>query len=649
MKRLKFPLLFLLIGGLVLNLYSCKRAKLPVAEERVEDEEVLEPITADLAAEAVFLQGDVFLIKDRQESPLELGQVLEPGDIVRTAPYASAEFSLGTAGSIRLLPETQWRLDGSVGANMSLLKEGIALIKLRKLKDIEQISLSTPSSVMGVRGTSFMVQADKTGRTILAVQEGAVAMLPASPLVKGIVDGSVASAKSRAVLTTALNLAARVEAGQELEQAAAVVEADIDMALGELLIHAEELRVDWSHVSDADIQLEESIGAQERESFKKLLAWESSKPLSEENKKILELLPHLREPGQEDWLIPAALPMERIYPPKVEKKPAVDSALAWTTKLSAYPIADPLTRVGNVIIARTQDGSVHAVDEAGSILWQDRGKSEAVTALPDAVALVSAGNIRILDPKTGRERGGWSSETGTSNDSSNVTSTSKPVPVPEGLAMLTPRGIAVVRAENAALIREIIIPGGFSSAPVLAGRELVVMSASGELLIIDVEGGQVKEKMPTPLSGPCLLPRWADPVLLLASRAGTVISVDLENRLINWERSLKKTLNGDIEVGEGNIYLQTQDSLLYIIDIDSGADAVRPLSKVDSPPLLASGVLYYGTDDGKIIALNPKTLAVIRSIDIGEAVSVRPILLGENLYAGTRTGRIIRINKIARP
>lgn len=671
----RLPALLALVALASLPL-SCKKSEAQADDAasalQLDDHHHVEPLPPS-PIRLVYLEGELELVRGGTGLPIEIGDSLEAGDIVRTAALSSAEFAVGDAGSIRILPETEWMVRSLVAGADSRLLSGGVLVKLRKLLDGERFVIETGDAVMGVRGTSFLVRSSPTpeGRaaTQLAVEDGAVALLEKSPLLTGLVEGSSQSAKARAVVDYALSIAPHAAAGEEITVSIPADDGAPESmeALSELLIAAEELRLDWSLVEDPAAELRAVIDESRREELRARLARAASVPVSGENRRLLELLDHVREPGAQDWTIPAALPMERFAPPPASKAkepvkeappPSRDPAIDWMNKVSKAPIIDPLTRAGDIIIARSADGQVHAIDEKGSLLWTDTVGSDSVTALDDRVALVKSGTIRILDAKTGTEKGGWSAELATpdapvraasGDDFAAPIANSKPVPVPDGVAMVTPRGIAIVRSENAALVREILVPEGFYSSPILAGRELVAVSAKGELLVMDPAAGQVQARIPLAIDGPCLLPRWAAPRLFVASRSGKVLAIDLVSRTTIWERDLGQGLDGDLEFGDDRLFLHGVGGTLIILDAQSGGDAVAALKGVGSPPLLSAGVLWYGTDDGFVIALDARSLKTLKTIDVGERISVRPIMIGNRLYAGTRSGKIIRINTALRP
>ena len=317
---------FLVLVALLVLPLSCKKSAVPPEDGddllQLDDHRHVEP-SAPSAIRLVYFEGTLEIVRKGVPVGFEIGDSLEAGDIARTAALSSAEFSVGDLGSIRILPETEWMVRALVAGADSRLYSGAVLVKLRKLLDGERFTMETADAVMGVRGTSFLLRSsttpEGTATTRLAVADGAVALLEKNPLLSGLLEGASQSAKARAVVDYALSIAPQAAPGEEITSSS---DQDDDRAqsmeaVSELLIAAEELRLDWSLVEDPAAELAAVVDESRREELRARLAHETSVPVSAENSYLLELLDHVREPGAGEWTIPAALPMERFAPPPV--------------------------------------------------------------------------------------------------------------------------------------------------------------------------------------------------------------------------------------------------------------------------------------------------------------------------------------------
>ena len=85
------------------------------------------------------------------------------------------------------------------------------------------------------------------------------------------------------------------------------------------------------------------------------------------------------------------------------------------------------------------------------------------------------------------------------------------------------------------------------------------------------------------------------------------------------------------------LYFGSDDSKIYALDAATGATVwtVTTGGAVESSPTLQSNVLYVGSDDATVYALNPATGATLSTVTTGGPVAVR-------------VGRLLRpISKVA--
>jgi len=321
----------------------------------------------------------------------------------------------------------------------------------------------------------------------------------------------------------------------------------------------------------------------------------------------------------------------RVEPPK-------PAAVLWAARASAAPLVASLTRSGDLVVALDGRGAVHAVDPDGRIAWSLPGDALAATAFDRFVAVASAEGLSVRDGVDGSERGRFSYGFAPSAPSA------KPVAVPEGLAVATPRGIALLRSENAVLVREIPVDGGVVSAPTLAGRELACVSGDGSLVLIDLGAGIVSAKIPVGLGSGPFPPRGRGDFLVVGDRGGRLAGVSASARAVLWTRDLGTRLGIEPEIGEGRLFAWTADKKLLTLSTEDGSELAPPVVDVLSPPLLSDGRLYWGGKAGVLVVADAANMREVKRIPIAEGVTVRPIIVGGTLYAGTGGGRIVKVD-----
>ncbi|XDD45500.1 FecR domain-containing protein [Leptospira sp. WS39.C2] len=137
--------------------------------------------TKDDTAGAVitFIQGQVTLFKDGKESFASLGDVIKPGDrILSKLGKVDLQTYRGEIIRIKENSDVLFRdLAGASQPNTDIhIWAGNLLVKSVKLKANQNLSISSPTMVAGVRGTIFSFELEKGSVPKVKVYEGAVAV-----------------------------------------------------------------------------------------------------------------------------------------------------------------------------------------------------------------------------------------------------------------------------------------------------------------------------------------------------------------------------------------------------------------------------------------------------------------------------------------
>src|SRR5690606_8261265 len=122
-----------------------------------------------------FLIGKVSITnaKTAKSSQAIAGSILEEGDEIQTGKKAKAEIMLGNKGFFKLEENSTFRLDkvslddsGVNSMNGSILN-GRMLSIIKKSKQGETVGINTPTSLAGVRGTSFVTDVEASFDSIM--------------------------------------------------------------------------------------------------------------------------------------------------------------------------------------------------------------------------------------------------------------------------------------------------------------------------------------------------------------------------------------------------------------------------------------------------------------------------------------------------
>jgi len=95
-------------------------------------------------------------------------------------------------------------------------------------------------------------------------------------------------------------------------------------------------------------------------------------------------------------------------------------------------------------------------------------------------------------------------------------------------------------------------------------------------------------------------------------------------------------------VANGVVYVGSGDYKVYALNARTGAKlwSYRTGSFVWSSPAVANGVVYIGSSDGKVYALNARTGAKLWSYTTGGGVYCSPVVVNGALYAASTDGNV---------
>jgi len=623
----------------------------------------------------VFLQGTVTIDRDGKAITPEEGLMLQWGDLFCTGADGSAEIAYGTLATLRLFPRTTVSLALLISralaqadrdsADITLLT-GTVAAKVKKLAAKDEFLVLTPNSAAGVRGTQFVVSYEgplrsngavvRTDRTLVAVREGSVAVLPKGKLLSSLIDGRQTSPLAGAVVATALSLAPKAGPDQEVsiggrETASGITQDETllhqaENTYGALVRQAEDLQArgtDFETVSDPAAMLS-APDSDISKAFTELSRIMPTLRLSDYSKQLLEVLDRMRDPGSDKTPLPASLP-ERYFSskPKVEPGNTVSSrepvypGLVYSHSLSSAAFTGMISRTGDTLLLVDSRGNLYALNPEGKQLWS-HASLVSFTALDTTVALLESQTLRLVDAVTKRERGVYQF------DAWQALPQAKPLPIPNGIALATPRGVTILRQENAELLAEIPVLGGLVSPLVLADSSLIAVSGQGKLVFIDLKNNRISDELELNFTDGVLTPRFKDGRIFIATTNGRLVAVDVATHQINWDINLGQNIRAEPEVDGERIYLWVQDKTLVVVSVQNGTPIGKPIPDVESPPLLAKGRLYWGGSGPSLVVADAATGTILKRSPLPDRVSARPLLVDGILYVGTSTGKFIRID-----
>jgi outer membrane protein assembly factor BamB len=281
-----------------------------------------------------------------------------------------------------------------------------------------------------------------------------------------------------------------------------------------------------------------------------------------------------------------------------------------TLKVSGIGLVSKLVASGDRVFAADASGAVFAFG-GGRVLWSARignsenGNSSPVLA-PDGVVFAGDKKLAFLEAASGKQRFSLDLDAASSGLFGR-----RPAVAGDRLYLATGVGIRIVDLASGADAGSIATADGIDTTPLVSGPNLYAVSSNGILYVMDRERRSVSQRIKTPISQPIAVqPVLAGGAAFLVDRKGLVVRVDLQSGAVAWQKRLDpaKALNvfqDPLVLGDG-LYLFAK-STIYGLSCATGERLFAPIPEASSPPSAKGGALWFGTQDGRIVAVDPAT------------------------------------------
>lgn len=138
--------------------------------QEVQNPQISEPI-----AKVQFIQGDVYLFRGEEKRKLQINEFLFMSDAIQTEKNSIVDIIFRNKGIVRLNQNTKIELQVLSEDKIQLRQDsGTVINHLKKLSDKESYTITTPTSIAAVRGTSFIVKVKDSRKTEFALIEGKI-------------------------------------------------------------------------------------------------------------------------------------------------------------------------------------------------------------------------------------------------------------------------------------------------------------------------------------------------------------------------------------------------------------------------------------------------------------------------------------------
>lgn len=592
-----------------------------------------------------FIAGSVSVNSDGNWRAASIGDEVSQSAILRTEKDSSCELSLGALASVRIGAETTVTIRAlSLGASSRsaefAIAEGSVASKVKKLAARDRFEIRTSTAVCGVRGTEFLVRAEKGKAPFIAVKEGAVAVMPPSydaGKIEALGEKFGAEGLAQTLIRTVVEASPVIVANQESRIAVKDLEgADLAVAKANASFEAKVSETKSPGPSPSSTASPEanspSLPPEILQEVAQYKAQASSlvlppKALSEGSKEVLRDLPKLApEAGAEEGAEakPAGgVAVSAPAPAAAETVAAPAPAALRSLSVSDSSLAAGIVSDGGRFYAADASGSLLCMAADGSVAWRAKTPNRQNSNSRPTVsggALLYAGDatLEVLDAKTGAKR--FSVALG-SADSGFFGR--RPLVVGSKIYLSCDSGLEVLGREDGSRLAPIALPDGSDMTPSLYQGRLLIVTRSGLFCAVDPESGEICSKIQTKAMQPVATsPLVAGKCAYFADRKGLVVCVDLDSGKTRWETRLEQGKSVGVYndlIEQGGILYAFAKGGIYALGEADGKPRFEPIRDAATPPCLAGGKLWYGSADKKIVAADPssgKRLAEFPSSDL---------------------------------
>ena len=115
---------------------------------------------------------------------------------------------------------------------------------------------------------------------------------------------------------------------------------------------------------------------------------------------------------------------------------------------------------------------------------------------------------------------------------------------------------------------------------------------------------------------------------------------------LKWSYATGDRVHSSPAVANGVVYVGSDDHNVYALNASTGAKlwSYTTGDVVDSSPAVANGVVYVGSYDGNVYALNASTGAKLWSYTTGASVYSSPAVANGVVYVGSDDGNVYALN-----
>ncbi|NNE08747.1 MAG: PQQ-binding-like beta-propeller repeat protein [Gemmatimonadetes bacterium] len=312
--------------------------------------------------------------------------------------------------------------------------------------------------------------------------------------------------------------------------------------------------------------------------------------------------------------------------------------LVWTFNAGAAITSSPAAADGALLVG-SRDGNLYAIDPAtGAELWRAPGP-QGVGSSPAygggrAYYADYGGDVVAVDLETGAEI--WRRGTGSKIVSS---------PLYDGERVYVGsfnRSLYALSSETGEIIWRYRTDDAIWSSPRLAGDLVLIGSIDRNLHAVRREDGKREWKAPT--GGPLYAsPTVENDRIFVGSRDGFFYCLSLDDGSRVWRTEVGSAIHSSAALGDDRLFVGTEDGAFISLSQATGELlwSFPTGGRLPASPRLHEGVVYAPSYDQYAYALDAESGHPVWRINVGSSAYSSPAVQGGRLYFGTNDGRLV--------
>jgi len=208
------------------------------------------------------------------------------------------------------------------------------------------------------------------------------------------------------------------------------------------------------------------------------------------------------------------------------------------------------------------------------------------------------------------------------------------------------RSILFLDPKNLVQKAKIALPEVSNCTPAVHEGEIIMVDQKGTLMKIEPESGKVQTQVKTSALQPVsIAPVVHGERATFAGRQGIIVSADLAQNRVLWERSIDigtgRGIFQDITVGKEGVFPFTGNAF-HALSSEDGAVLYGPV-EATCAPAYREGKLFFGDPEGRFVCMDAASGKIQKTYTLDNVITLQPAVYGDSVFVATSSGTIYRL------